>query len=96
MGAVLGRRGPAFLGDQLMITPKYPIGIAIHGQNGRKTRGNSHLRSARQRRRAFQKAQDALLIAAWKRWGHVDNVPPDVDAKLRVEVARLHQHYLGR
>lgn len=78
-----------------MPMPSYPIEIVIHGQSGRKTRGNTHIRSARQRRRAFQKAQDALLIAAWKRWGHVDNVPPDVDAKLRAEVAQLREHYLG-
>ena len=74
----------------------YPLGLAIKNGGGRKVKQDRHIRSARQRRKAFEKAKDALLTAAWKRWGHGDNVPPEVDASLRAKIARLREKYLGK
>lgn len=79
-----------------MITPKYPIGIAIQGAGGRKFKQDRHVRSARARRRAFEKRQTALIAAAWKRWGSVDAMPLEEQAKLDHEIARLREYYGGR
>lgn len=44
-----------------MPMPSYPIAIAIHGQGGRKTRGNTHIRTTRQRRKALISEGDKLV-----------------------------------
>lgn len=64
-----------------MPMPSYPVEIAIHGQGGRKTRGNGHIRSDRQRRRAF-KAESERIICKFERTHGVT-----IDPRTFVEMA---------
>lgn len=73
------------------------LGLAgLTTMNGsRKAGRNTMLRSPRQRRKAFEKEQNALIKAAWKYWGEVENMPADAQAKLHDDIARLRQDFLG-
>ena len=73
------------------------LGLAgIATMNGSRKRGsNTVLRSARQRRKAYRKAEDALIEAAWRKWGEVDNIPEAEKTALHQKIERLHQNYLG-
>ena len=90
------RPGQAVLEDQSNETAKLPAGACHQDGGGRKVKQDRRIRSARQRRKAFEKAKDALLTTALKRWGHGDNVPPEVDASLRAKIARLREKHLGK
>ncbi|MBV7394652.1 hypothetical protein [Mameliella sediminis] len=71
------------------------LGLAgLATMNGSHRKGeNAVLRSGRQRRKAFEKKQDALIEAAWKRWGDVENMPPEEQSKLHRQIDRLHREY---
>ncbi|OWY04703.1 hypothetical protein B6V75_00685 [Thioclava sp. F1Mire-8] len=73
------------------------LGLAgLASMNGSRKRGsNAVLRSTRQRRKAYVKAEDALIDEARKRWGKVDNMPPEAQAKLEAKIAHLHQTFFG-
>lgn len=57
-------------------------GIASNVGSGRKGQ-NAVLRSARQRRKAFRKAEDKLIYAAYLRWGTTDAMPLEDQGILR-------------
>ena len=71
------------------------LGLAgLATMNGSRKKGsNTVLRSARQRRKAYAKAEDALIKAAWQTWGEVENMPLEAQAELEVKIARLHQRF---
>lgn len=69
--------------------PAYPIGIAVLGQKGAKTRGNRHTPSSRTRRRAFATKKDALLNSARRRWGDPSNMPEWALDKLQADFEEL-------
>ena len=73
------------------------LGLAgLATMNGsRKSGRNAMLRSPRQRRKAFERQQDELIKAAWKRWGEVENMPIEEQAKLHSEITRLEEIFLG-
>lgn len=73
------------------------LGLAgLASMNGSRKRGsNTVLRSARQRRKAYVKAEDALLDEARKKWGKVENMPQEAKAKFEERIARLHRTFLG-
>ncbi|OOY05283.1 hypothetical protein [Thioclava sp. F28-4] len=73
------------------------LGLAgLASMNGSRKRGsNTVLRSARQRRKAYVKAEDALIDEARKRWGKVENMPLDAQAELEEKIFRLHQTFFG-
>lgn len=71
----------------------YPLGIALKGAGGRKTKQDRHIRSARQRRKAYKKEQDALLLAVWKHWGDLDKMPLAEQAKVDALLSRLRSKY---
>lgn len=73
------------------------LGLAgLASMNGSRKRGsNTVLRSARQRRKAYVKAEDALTDEARKKWGKVENMPLDAQAELDEKIARLHQRFFG-
>ncbi|MEP3441208.1 MAG: hypothetical protein ABJN72_07010 [Sulfitobacter sp.] len=78
-----------------MPTPSFPLGIALQNGSGRKARQNRHIRTSRQRRKVFDKMQNALIVAAWKRWGDPDAMPADEREKLHKQIACLRQEYIG-
>ena len=73
------------------------LGLAgLATMNGSRKRGsNTVLRSARQRRKAYVKAEDALIKAAWRTWGDVENMPPEERAALHQRIERLRKEYLA-
>lgn len=73
------------------------LGLAgLASMNGSRKRGsNTVLRSARQRRKAYVKAEDALIEAAWRMWGEVDNMPEAEKTALHKKIESLHQKFFG-
>lgn len=64
--------------------------------NGSRKRGaNTALRSARQRRKAYVKAEDALIVAAWRKWRDIDGMPESEKAALHKKIERLHQQFFS-
>lgn len=92
------RPPPAKQDNQMHSLYQRRLGLAgLATMNGSQRKGqNSVVRSGRQRRKAFEKEQDALIEAAWKRWGDVENMPPEERAKLHRQIDRLHREYCGR
>lgn len=73
--------------------PAYPVGIAVLGQGGAKTKGNRHIPSNRQRRKAFAAKKDALLIAVRRRWGDPSNMPESAVDKLQADFENLKREF---
>lgn len=84
----------------------YPLGIAIKGAGGRKTKENRHIRSSRSRRRAFWSEVEKLVKQYNRKTGKpapvkIDNkelerrAASDPDfAELRDKVFALRERYL--
>lgn len=63
-------------------------GLATMNGSSHKS-ANNVLRSPRQRRRAFEKEQDKLIVAAWRKWGDLENMPLDAHVELQEKIDRL-------
>jgi hypothetical protein len=79
-----------------MTAPSYPIAIAIKGSGGRKVKQDRNVRSARQRRKAYEKHERALIVAEWKKWGSVEAMPIQEQTNLDRRLNLLHSAFLGR
>lgn len=85
----------------------YPLGIALKGSGGRKTKENRHIRSSRSRRRAFWSEVEKLVKQFNRKTGkpapvNIDDeelerraaADPDF-AELRDKVFAARERYLG-